>query len=224
MSVAYTPNARRITKSPVKESSQISSTRREQMMLHAPMTRQWFWIPVLGFLHGLMILVMLVWLNPMGQTKFCANEFQGALLVGMMAVGLATGRFLLSIVKTRWDDRLVLAFSSFVGGTLFVLGLFAHRYWLTISLMGIGGLMSSATFPCILSLVGTKFVEIKAKVYGYMEASIGLSGLVGPTFVGILADHGLSLPLAMVISPLAACVLCFCSLLWKFQDSRCIDT
>jgi hypothetical protein len=70
----------------------------------------------------------------------------------------------------------------------------------------------------MLSLTGTRFPESKSRVYGYLEASVASMGLTGPALVGVLADRGLSLWVALGISPLAGLVLGSGALLWRMQD------
>lgn len=187
---------------------------------YPPNRKHWVWVLFFGLCHGLLYTTLLAWANPLVQNKFGVNDFYGALLYGMLALGIAGGRFILAGFKLVRDDRTVLAFSAIVGGTLFGLGLAAPWYGLTVVAMTIGGLGASATFPCIISLIGTKFSKNKAKIYGYNTASIALAGLIGSPIVGFLADHGFPLWWALGISPLAGFLLGFGSLLWKYQDRR----
>lgn len=185
-----------------------------------PGRKQWFWLLFISLFQGLMCSSLLAWGNPMVQNKFGVNDFYGALLYGMMILGIAGGRLILAGIKVAMDDRVILAFSAIVGATLFGLGLAAPLYSITVVAMTVGSLAASATYPCILSLVGTKFPKEKAKVYGYTTASGALAGLISPSLIGFLADRGVPLWWAMGISPLAGFLLSFGSLLWKYQDHR----
>jgi MFS family permease len=182
--------------------------------------RDTLWIVLLGFCHGWMVICLMAWTNPMVQAKFGTNEFQGALLLAMISLGLAAGRFLIAAVKFKVDDRVILAVSGLAGGTVLAIGLSARTYWSTLITLSIGGLLISATVPCILSLVAHTFGRTKARAYGYMEASVALAGLTGPSIVGALADSDVSLWSALWISPLAAGMLGFASLLWKIRQAR----
>lgn len=178
----------------------------------------WLWTLFLGFCHGMMIICLMAWMNPMIQDKFGANDFQGALLVAIVSFALAVGRFVVVAVPLKFEDRTLLAIGGLVGGSLVALGLFAWTYILSIILLGLGGLIISPTAPCILSLVGRRFPEKKSHVYGYMGASVALAGLLGPSLVGALADSGILLSKALLVSPLAACLLGLSSLLWKLGE------
>lgn len=180
--------------------------------------KRWLWIPVLGFFHGLMYDSLTAWVNPMVQDKFGGNDFSGGLLYGMIAFNIAVGRLNLARAKLVVDDRIILALSAITGATLFGLGLVAPTYGVTAALMALGGLAVGATYPCILSLVGTNFPQNKAVIYGYTAAGIAMSGLLGPSLVGILADRGVSLWWALGISPLGGLILGFSSLLWWSRD------
>jgi len=179
---------------------------------------QWLWVPALALCHGLMVIVLLAWASPMVQTKFGVKDFQGALVFGGIALGHGLGRLLLALVRLPFDERGILAASGLVGGTLFALGLAAPTYGLTLAAMSIGGFIACAPFPCILSLIGTRFARMKSELFGYMEASIALAGLTGPPIVGVLADRGIPLWKALAISPLAALALGTLALLWKLSD------
>jgi MFS family permease len=182
--------------------------------------RDTLWIVLLGFCHGWMVICLMAWTNPMVQAKFGANDFEGAMLLAMISMGLAAGRFLIAAVRFKVDDRVILTVSGIAGGTVLAIGLSARTYLSTLITLSIGGLLISATVPCILSLVARTFGRTKARAYGYMEASVALAGLTGPSVVGVLADSGVTLWSALWISPLAAGMLGFGSLLWKIRQAR----
>ena len=183
-------------------------------------SREWLWIPALAFCHGLMVIVLLAWASPMVQAKFGVKDFQGAVVFGGIALGHGAGRFLLALARLPFDERSILAASGLFGAVLFALGLAAPTYGSALAAMSIGGFLACAPFPCILSLIGTRFAHVKAALFGYMEASIALAGLLGPPFVGMLADRGVALSWALAISPLAALALGVLALVWKLRD-RC---
>jgi len=185
---------------------------------HPHSVGQWLWVPALALCHGLMVIVLLAWASPMVQTKFGVKDFQGALLFGGIALGHGLGRFLLALIRPLFDERGIMAVSGLVGGTMFALGLAAPTYGLTLAAMSIGGFIASAPFPCILSLIGTRFARMKSHLFGYTEASVALAGLTGPPIVGALADHGIPLWKALAISPLAALTLGTLALLWKLSN------
>jgi hypothetical protein len=176
------------------------------------------WIPLLAVSHGLMLLPLMVWANPMIQEKFAASEFRGAVVFASIALGLGLGRLSVAFVTSRWDDLSVLPTTTFVGGFLLFLGLIAPSYKLSLLALSLGSFVSSTTFPCIMSLIGTRFRGTKETVYGYMQSSVAFAGLVGSPLVGILADHGIPLWTALCISPLAAWVVGLISLVWKSRQ------
>lgn len=182
--------------------------------------KRWVWIPVLGVFHGLMVNCMLAWINPTVQAKFAANELESSLLLGTVYLGLCAGRFILASIELAVDERIILAASALSGAALFGLGLAAPTYGIAVVTLGIGGLVACATYPSILSLAGTRFPEHTSRIYGYLEGSVASVGLIGPTLVGVLADRGLPLWVALGISPLAGVVLGVLSLTWMAQDRR----
>jgi len=189
----------------------------------APATRsavgrwEWVWIPVLGACHGVMIISLRAWGDQMVLEKFGVSEVQGALLLGLLSLGLGLGRLMLAVVHIPVDDRLLLAVAGFAGGILIALGLAAQSYVVSLVVISVGGFVSAPSFPCLMTLVGTRFAAAKAHVFGYMEASVGLTGLLGPALVGVLADRGLGLWLALGVSPIAAFLLGASSIAWKLQ-------
>jgi hypothetical protein len=178
-----------------------------------------FWIPLLAVSHGLMVLPLMAWANPMIQEKFAASEFQGAVVFASIALGLGLGRLSLAFVTSRWNDLTILPTTTFVGGLLLFLGLVAPSYKLSVLALSLGSFVSSTTFPCIMSLIGTRFRGTKETVYGYMQSSVAFAGLVGSPLVGILADYGVPLWTALWISPLAAWVVGLISLVWKSRQT-----
>ena len=154
--------------------------------------RRWIWILALGFCHGLLLVVLMSWLNPLVQTKFGGTETQGALAYGMLMLGLGAGRFVLAFVNIRWDDRLLIA---------------------------VGGFAYSSVLPGLLTLIGSRFAPIKAKLFGYFHAAVSTAGFIGPPLVGLMADRGVSLSTALIISPAAAIALCVISLIWRHRSS-----
>ena len=181
--------------------------------------RQWLWAPALGACHGLLIIGMLSWVNPMIQEKFGANEITGALAVAGVAFGIGAGRFVLSSITSTVDERLILAASGLIGGIVFGTALAAPTTTSALIALTAGGFVCSTTYPCIVILIGNKFPVIKSRLYGYNEASVSMAGLVGPPLVGFIADRGVPLWWAMGIYPLAAWVIAVLSLTW-FRRER----
>lgn len=179
---------------------------------------QWIWIVLLAFGHGLMIITLFCWIVPMVNDRFMVEEFRGAIIISGISLGHGLGRLLLAGVRRPWDELRLLRISSLLGGIFFALGLVSPSYWLTAVAMTAGGLASSATYPCIMSLAGHRFPRMKSKMYGYVMASISFAGFVGPALVGFLADNNVPLPVAMGLSPLACVMLVVVSLLWARQD------
>ncbi len=182
-------------------------------------SREWAWIPFLGLCHGLMIITLMAWLNPMAQRVFGVTDLHGGLLFGFAALGVGSGRLLLATLSGRasWDDRVILVLSGVLGATLLTVALMAPTFGLAFVLMGLGAFCSSATVPCLFSLVADRFPAGRARLYGYMEASMAAAGTGGSFLVGLLSDHGVPIRLAMGVSPLAAALLAAGALIWRFQ-------
>lgn len=180
----------------------------------------WLWIPWLSVLHGTMLLVMISWGNPFVQEKFGVGEFQGALVFGVLAMGMGVGRLLLAMSRFEWDERAVLAASAGCGAVTFGLSLFMPSYELTLALVLIGGLSACASYPSIMALIGARFPKRKSQLYGYMGASIGLAGVVSPALVGHLADSGLPMQFALLLGPAAALLLAASGIVWIRRDRR----
>lgn len=180
----------------------------------------WLWLPILGLFHGLLAMTLLSWTNPMLQAKFGVGEFQGALGVGLMSLGIGVGRLVLAALPNRFDDRVLLAGSGSVGGVVLLLALLSPSYVLTMIAITAGGLTCSFTLPCILSLVGERFAASKSRVYGYTHASISAAGLAGPALIGLLSDSGVSIHNAMMISPFAGWAMAAVAGLWLMRDRR----
>jgi MFS family permease len=183
----------------------------------APLGREWPWVPALGFLHGLFVIILLSWTNPMIQAKFGATDFQGGLGVGLVSLGIGGGRFLLASIRSTIDDRILLAGSGAVGGAFLLAALLAPTLAVTYVVLAVAGVACSLTFPAILSLTGTRFPRSRSQVFGFMEASISTAGLAGPAAVGLLADSGVAIWHAMIISPLAGLGLTFTSIAWLLR-------
>ncbi|HNS31847.1 MAG TPA: MFS transporter, partial [bacterium] len=181
---------------------------------------KWFWVPLLGFFHGLMYIVMISWLSPMAKEKFGANEFQGSLFVGVATLGMGLGRLFIAGVKLPWEDRKILAGGTIAGGLIFFAGLFAPFYTLSLLLIGTGSFIASTSFPCISSLAGELFPDMKSKIFGYMYATYAIAGIVGTPFAGILADRGISFSWILTISSFSALIIGIVSLIWKYTEKR----
>ncbi len=189
--------------------------------------REWVWVLALGFCHGMMIVSLLAWLNPMAQDVLGVSDFLGSLLFGVGALGLAAGRLFIALWHDKiWrDDRAVLALSGTLGALLFAGALAAPDYKMTFIFTGAGAFACSATAPCLFSIVSGRFPRIRSQLYGYMEASIAAAAIAGSFLVGFLSDLGVPLSAAMGLSPLAALALGGIAMAWKikrpFSDDVC---
>lgn len=179
--------------------------------------REWMWVPLLGFLHGMMLVSLMAWLNPLAQDVLEVSQFLGSLLFGVFAFGLASGRLLFAAFHNRiWrDDRKVLVLNGFFASVLFASALLASSYRFTFLFVLAGGFACSSTGPCLFSIVADRFPGMRAKLYGYMEASIAGAAITGSFLVGFFYDLGAPLPAAMGLSPLAALLLGATALIWR---------
>lgn len=180
--------------------------------------KEWIWIPCMAGLHGLFLVTLMSWVNPMVQEKFAVNEFQGSLALAVMAVGIGSGRFSLSFIRTRVDDRIILTGSGFLGGIVMALALSSSSFLVMLIALGITGFIGCATLPCILSLIGSKFPADKSRIYGFMESSIASMGLLGPTLVGALGDAGVPVWTALSVCPIAGGMMATVSFLWLHRE------
>ena len=189
---------------------------------HAPSHGRspWLWIPLLAALHGIVLITVQSWSTKMMQERFLLPEQSAALVLSAVAIGLAVGRVLLAAVRLHVDDRTILAVGSLGGALLATLGLAAQDATLTMAAIGAGAFVSCATYPCLMAIIGTRFADAKAKLYGFMSGGIALGGLIGPTVVGVLAERTVPLHRALLISPVAAVLLAACALLWRLTDAR----
>ncbi len=174
----------------------------------------WLWIPPLAFCHGVMTTSFTAWANPMIQAVFQADDFGGSLGYAVFALGIASGRFLLTTVRFVRNDQVLLALSGLAGALLLALALHVPGYWATLAMIGVGAFAASATAPCLFSIVAGKFPRDKSRLYGYQEASIALGSMTGPFVVGLLVDLSIPVQWAMMLSPMAAMSLGLGSLLW----------
>jgi len=184
--------------------------------------RERLWIPALGFCHGMMLIALLAWLNPMAQDVFGVSDFLGSLMLGMAALGLAAGRLSLAAFhsRIRIDDRYLLAVSCSSGAVLLALALMVPNYWLALALVGLGTFSSSASAPCLFSLVTERFPQSRSRLFGYMESTIAAAAISGSFLFGLLSDMGVPLRVAMGLSPLAALAMAAGALIWKMRSTR----
>lgn len=176
------------------------------------------WVPALGFCQGLMVIVLMAWMNPLVQEKFGVGDLKGGLAMGAVACGLGAGRLLFARVRSAVDDRKFIAVSAVLGGLFFLLGLVSPVYILTLAGVAVGALLSCPVGPCIMALPRKLFVAEKARVLSYYQAAIAVAGLGGPSLVGALADRGVPIWAGVGISPLAAFVMAGLAFAWMRRE------
>lgn len=181
-------------------------------------TLRQMWIPALGFCQGLMIIVLMAWMNPLAQAKFGVGDLRGGLAMGAVAFGLGIGRLLFARIRSGGDDRRLVAVSAGLGGVFLALGLMSPHYILMLIFIAAGALISCPVGPCMMALPRKLFAAEKARVLGYYQASIAVAGLSGPALVGALADSGVRVWLAVGISPLAAFAIAVLAFTWMKRD------
>jgi MFS family permease len=190
-------------------------------------------IPAAGVLHRLYIILialahacaispMVSWLNPMVQEKFSVGDFKGSVVLAVMALGLSTGRIAIGMGFLKMDNRVLLSISGLTGGTVLFMGFNMPNYISSVITMFFGGVLLSATAPCLLAMVPEKFFSIKSHIFGYVGVAISLGAFAAPWFVGFMADSGFMIDKAIYITPISAFVLAFLSLTWKLGD-KCAD-
>ena len=183
----------------------------------------WLWILCLSVLHGIMLLTILTWGTKMGQEKFGYAETKASMIYSAVAIGLGAGRLALSRLRLHMDERSLLAISAAAGAVLCLVGLGARGFGLTMIAMGAGAFLFCATFPCLTAIVGTRFKEQKAKLYGVMGTGIAVGGVIGPAAVGMLSQHGVALDRALALAPIAGLVLAGAGVAWLWSERRGTD-
>jgi MFS family permease len=178
----------------------------------------WTALIIIAYCHGTMIVGIITWSNPMVQAKFGVADFYGSLTFAAFASGLALGRFAVASGVIKLSTRTMLAISGITGGIILSAVMFASGYWITIAGIAAGGLAVSTTAPCLLTLVPEQFPTIRAHLYGHIGAGICIAAFLAPSIIGTLADEGLPINIAILISPLAAFILGITSLIWKWHD------
>ncbi|AQQ72247.1 D-galactonate transporter [Limihaloglobus sulfuriphilus] len=178
----------------------------------------WVSIIIISYCHGTMIVGIITWANPMVQEKFAVADFYGSLTFAAFAVGLAAGRFLSAAGYVKLSTRTMLVISGAAGGLIFTAAMLAAGFWLTIIFIVMGGLAVSTTAPCILTLVPEQFPTIRAHLYGHMGASICIAAFMAPSTIGLIADYGVPINVAMLLVPIAALIMGITSFIWKLHD------
>lgn len=182
--------------------------------------RKAFLIVAMGFLHGLIFHIILTWSNPMIQDKFMADEFKGALSIGIITMAVAISRFIMAGFELKKEDRTLLAFGTITGSILLLSGIMSQVYVKTLMLMGAGMFMISVSFPCIFSIATRHYGMMKTRVFGYIYGAIALGGICGNPVVGALADSGYPLWKIFLGIPFMAFLLGIISILWKYSDRK----
>jgi len=180
----------------------------------------WMWILCLSVLHGIMLITIMTWATKMGQEKFELVETTAAMIYSAVAIGLGGGRLLLAYVRLRMDERAILAVSATLGALLYCAGLGVRSFGLTMITMGAAAVLGCATFPCLTAIVGTRFKDQKAKLYGIMGMGIAIGGVIGPAAVGMLSERGVALDKALVVVPLAGLALACAAVAWLLSEKR----
>jgi MFS family permease len=178
---------------------------------------QWVSIIIIASCHGTLIVGIVSWANPMVQQRFGVNDFYGSLIFAGFAFGQAAGRFSIASGIVRLNTRVIMAGGGMAGGIILVAGLFAPNYWLTFAAITLGAAAVSVTAPCLLAVVPQEFPAIRTHLYGHIGASICIAAFIAPSIIGILADWGLSINIALLLSPLAALTTGVTSLLWEIK-------
>ncbi len=176
-------------------------------------------IPLMAFLHSLLVSSIITWINPMAQESFGSNELQGAIFVGVITAGIALGRLSIAAFKLVWDDRTLLAFGTFTGGFFILLGLLSPGYAPSLIFVGMGSYLSSVSMPCIISIAGRLYPENRPRIYGYIYTSMGISGILAPPAIGRLADFSIPLWIIMIVAPVSAFIMGGISYAWKQGES-----
>jgi MFS family permease len=176
------------------------------------------WLPALGFCQGLMVIVLMAWMNPLVQQKFGVGDLKGGVAMGAVACGLGAGRLLFARVRSAADDRKFIAISALLGGVFFLGGLLSPFYLLTLVGVAGGALLSCPVGPCIMALPRKLFATEKARVLSYYQAAIAVAGLAGPSLVGTLADSGVPIWVGVCISPLAAFAMAALAFAWMRRE------
>ncbi len=62
----------------------------------------------MGLCHGLMMMALLKWLNPLAHDKFGLGNREGSWLLVGVCFGAAVGRLILAVAKLHWNERRIL--------------------------------------------------------------------------------------------------------------------
>ncbi len=185
-----------------------------------------FWVVLLGLCHGVMMGPLFAWLSPLAQREFGRTDVGGSWLLSSLAFGVVTGRLVFIKLKLQWDERRILSVTLLGGGFLWFIAFMSGNYFLTLSGIVLGGALTSTSLPALpatAGLVARRFPVIKSKLYGYLEAGIGLAIFGSTTEVGALVQHGVPVSHALPARagcPFAAWAVALTAFIWIRLEKR----
>ena len=172
-------------------------------------------ILLMGVCHGLMMMALIKWLNPLAHDKFGLGNREGSWLLVGFCLGAAVGRLVLAVAKLHWDERRILIVSQVVGGAVWLWALLSRGYPSMLVILTLGSFITCTSLPCLYTIVVTRYRATKSKLFGYLEASFATGGFIGAAAVGGIVDLGAPVWFALCISPLAAWTLALLAFLWN---------
>jgi MFS family permease len=181
---------------------------------------RWLAIIIISYCHGILIVGMISWTNPMVQDRFNVSDLYGSLTFAGFALGLAAGRIAVAVGLIKLETKLIMAIGGLGGGIILALTMFAGNLWLTIIGLIIGGTGVSVAVPCFLAMISEEFPTLRAHVYGHIGVAICVAAFIAPSLIGFLADNGMALNAAILISPFSAIILGITSLVWYLRSKR----
>lgn len=169
---------------------------------------------ILPVLFAVLFLVMLGFGSIIPVMPFWAQHFGAtAVQMGLLMAIYSFMQFLFSPLWGAYSDRvgrrpvLLLGLAGYVL-TFFLLGE-ARTLWHLYAIRALAGLLSSATLPTAMAMVGdTTTEQDRAKGMGLLGAAMGLGMIFGPGIGGLLSRIELNLPF-LVSAGLGAVTLVF---------------
>lgn len=177
-------------------------------MLRSAFTGKMCWIYVLVFAYVGAEVTIATWLVEYLLTLHRVPMEDGSTWLSMYFAGIMIGRFLGSFVVEKIGYMRSMAMAVTAGIVCVALGVYGPGSLLI--LLPVTGLFYSIVLPTATALIASFSKQNIGSILGLFFCFVGLGGVVGPWFAGVVSDH-LGLRPGMMVSALF-CVLMLVSL------------
>jgi MFS family permease len=178
------------------------------------------WVPLIAAclfisLHTASDNGIFFWIPDFIANRFDPAQFPAAWILSAYSAAYFVGRLVLTRLPDEWDDLIIIAVASSLGGILTFLAFRSTNQYLLAALYTSAGLCMSMNYPALISHIGKQFPQATGRIMAISGSAGSMVSFALPPLMGYIGRVGGSSTADMTLPSIMLMALSGLVLVWR---------